>query len=107
MCAYLDDKLVFYNFKIAKLLLQHAVVSQMTLCVAFGALRLGAQVRNICDRSDYVMFRTISAIAVRVMAVCVAFGALHFNFLIAILEHPRVDQTGGLLLGTGFRDLRF
>ena len=106
MYAYLDDKLIFYNFKIAKVLLQHAIVSEMTLCVAFGALRFGAKIRNICDRSDYVTFRTISATAVREMTVCVAFGALHFNFLIAILEHPRVHQTGGVSLGTGFRDLR-
>ena len=90
MYGYLDDKLIFYNFKIAKVLLQHAVVSQMTLCVAFGALRIGAQIRYICDRSDYVTFRTISATAVREMTVCVAFGAPHFGFPAAPWRHASV-----------------
>ena len=82
---------VFFNFKIAKVLLQNAAVPEMTLCVTFGAFRFGAKFRNICDRSDYVTVSTISAIAVREMILCVEFGVRHFGFLVATWEHAAGD----------------
>ena len=85
---------------------QDVAVPKITVCVTFSALRCGATNRYICARSDYVTFSTIAAIAVREMTVCVAFGALHFRFFVATWGHPAVDQTGGVLLRTGFRRLR-
>ena len=92
----------FGNLKSAKMFVQDAVVPKMTVCVTFFAIRCGATNRYICARSDYVTVSTIAAIAVREMTVCVAFGALHFRFLVATWGHPAVDQTGGVLLRTGF-----
>ena len=85
---------------------QDAAVPNMTVCVTFFAFRCGAKNRYICALSDYATFSTIAATAVREMTVCVAFGALHFRFFVATWGHPAVDQTGGVLLRTGFRRLR-
>ena len=101
--VHVDGRLVFDNLKIDKMLLQNAAVPKMTVCVTFGALRCGAKFRHICVRSDYATFCTISATAVREMTVCVTFGASHFGFFVATWGHPAVHQTGGVLLGTGFR----
>ena len=59
-----------------EMVLQDGVVPKMTVCVTFGASRIGANFRNVCALSEYVTFSTISATAVRKMAVCVTFGAL-------------------------------
>ena len=89
-----------------EMVLQDAVVPKMTMCVTFGASRIGANVRNVCALSAYATFSIISAIAVREMQVCVTFGAPHFVFCLATLVHPAVEQIGNVLLGTGFCYLR-
>ena len=106
MHVHVDAGCVFFNFKIAKVLLQNAAVPEMTLCVAFGAFRFGAKFRNICDRSGYVTFSTISATAAREMPVCVAFGVRHFGFLASTWGHAAGDQIGCVLFGSRFRELR-
>ena len=85
---------------------QDAAVPKITICVTFFAFRYGATNRYICARSDYVTFSTIAARAAREMTVCVAFDALLFRFFVATWGPPAVDQTGGVLLRTGFRRLR-
>ena len=89
-----------------EMVLQDGVVPKMTVCVTFGASRIGANFRNVCALSEYATFSTISATAVREMTVCVTFGAPHFGFFVAMWGHPAVDQIGSVLLGTGFRHLR-
>ena len=88
------------------MVLQDGVVPKMTVCVTFGASRIGVNFRNVCALSEYVTFSTISATAVREMTVCVTFGAPHFVFCLATLVHPAVEQIGSVLLGTGFCYLR-
>ena len=106
MHVHVDAGCVFFNFKIAKVLLQNAAVPEMTLCVAFGAFRFGAKFRSICYRSDYATFSTISATAVREVTVCVAFGVRHFGFLVSTWGHAAGDQIGSVLFGSRFRELR-
>ena len=58
-----------------EVLLHGGVVAGMTLCVTFGAPGFGPIFRYIWRRAEYVMFSTISAIAVREVTVSVTFGA--------------------------------
>ena len=101
-----DDLLVFDNLKNAAVFVRDAAVPKMSVCVTFFAVRFGQQNRPICTRSHYDTFSTIAATAVRGMTVCVTFGAPHFGVFVATWGHPTVDQIGGVLLRTGFRQLR-
>ena len=74
----------------ADMIIRHAAVLQITVCVAFGAPFFGAKFRNIYARSEYATFSTISAIVVREMTVCVAFGAPNFGFPAAPWRHASV-----------------
>ena len=89
-----------------EIVLQDALVPKMTVCVTFGASRIGANFRNVCALSEYVTFSTISATAVREMTVCVTFGAPHFGFPVAMWRRPAVDHIGGVSHGSGFPQLR-
>ena len=86
--------------KTVEVLLQNGAVAKMTVCVTFGAPRFGPKYCNICIRSEYATFCTISAIAVREMTVCVTFGAIHFGFLVATWRRPVVDYIGGVAHGS-------
>ena len=74
----------------ADMIIRHAAVPKITVCVTFGAPFFGANFGNIYARSEYVTFCTISATAVREMAVCVTFGAPNFGFPTAPWRHPSV-----------------
>ena len=104
--AHVAATWVFCFYMNGEVVLQHAAVPKMTVCVTFGASRIGAKFCNMCAPSEYVTFSTISATAVRVMAMSVMFGALHFGFPVATWRHPAVDHIGNVSHGSGFRKLR-
>ena len=79
-----------------EMVFQDAVVPKMSVCVTFGASRIGANSRNVCALLEYATFSTISATAVREMTVCVTFGAPHFGFPVATWRRPVVDHVGGV-----------
>jgi len=104
--GHFGAKAIFNQLKTTAVLLQDAAVSEMTVCVTFGAPRFGPKYRHIGARSGCATFSTISATAVREMTVCVTFGALQFSFRVATWRHPTVDHIGNVSHGSGFRQLR-
>ena len=101
-----DTGAIFNCHKTVGVLLQNGAVAKMAVCVTFGDPRFGPKYRDICARSEYVTFSTISATAAREMTVCVTFGAPHFGFPVEIWRHPAVDYVGGVSHGSGFGALR-
>ena len=78
--GYVHATWVFSCHLHADMIIRHAAVLQIAVCVTFGAPFFGANFGNIYARSEYVTFCTISATAVREMTVCVTFGAPNFGF---------------------------
>ena len=74
------------------MLLHGGVVAEMALCVTFGAPGFGPIFRYIWRRPEYVMFCTISAIAVREMAVGVTFGAPRPAVAVTFWRGPCTNQ---------------
>ena len=102
MHDHVDAGVIFNEHKNAEVLLKYAAVAKMTVCVTFCAPRSGPKNINICARSEYVTFSTISAIAVRKMTVCVTFGAPHFGFPVQIGDTQPLTTSAGYRMEEDF-----
>ena len=84
------------------MLLHGGIVAEMALCVTFGAPGFGPIFRYIWRRPEYVIFCTISAIAVREMTVSVTFGAPRSGLPVTSCRRPIVGHIAGTGHGRRF-----